>query len=178
MFLKLKYIVGQKPVLIGSSIVFVVFMVGVLPWINYLNGIYIGVSLSPDTSLFYSPSAFYQMLFDYGDDGRRFYILIRWTFDLIYPLVYGLFLMVVLVRINKEHFKNYLILFPLLGVVFDYLENTFATLLMGLYPSQFSSLVYILEIMSILKWLFIGLSMYLIVFKFVSKVYSRFLHKT
>lgn len=174
MFNQVIKVLNKKSILVITSVIFVLFMAVVLPWINYLNGIYIGVSMSPDTSLFYSPSAFYQMLYDYGQEGRNFYILIRWTFDLIYPFVYGLFLVVAFIHVKKENLKYYMILLPILGVIFDFLENISATILIAIYPSQSNLLVYILQIMSFLKWLFLGISIVLLLIYTIKKVYCYY----
>ena len=47
---------------------------------------------SPDTSFFYSPADLAAMAEAYGPDGRQAYVYARYTFDVAWPLVYGLFL--------------------------------------------------------------------------------------
>ena len=51
-----------------------------------------GREVSPDTSLFYTPTELYQMAEAYEAEGRQAYIHARWTFDLVFPLVYVAFL--------------------------------------------------------------------------------------
>ncbi|MBK6645342.1 MAG: hypothetical protein IPG44_06250 [Anaerolineales bacterium] len=71
--------------------VFVFFMIVVLPQQAQKAEAYSG-GTSPDTSYIYSAGDLYQMAEDYGAEGRAAYIYARFTFDLVFPLVYGFFL--------------------------------------------------------------------------------------
>ncbi len=71
--------------------VFVTFMIVVLPQQAQKAEAYSG-GTSPDTSYIYSAGDLYQMAEDYGAEGRAAYIYARFTFDLVFPLVYGFFL--------------------------------------------------------------------------------------
>lgn len=172
-------IIKSRKILMISSIVFGVFMVVVLPMISYINQRYIGVSFSPDTSFFYTSHHFYQMIDLYGDQGRNLYIIIRWTFDLIYPLVYGLFLIMVLYHVHMNKSKAMTLLwFPLLGVIFDYGENIVATILIGVFPKQLNALVYMMQVFSLLKWLFIGLSLVMIFYQLYRMIRQKQLNQS
>jgi hypothetical protein len=82
----------NKKIYMIIIIIFILFMVLVLPLVNLLSQQWIGVSESPDTMMFYHPNDFYALMTLYGLKGRQIYIILRWTFDLVYPFVYGLFL--------------------------------------------------------------------------------------
>lgn len=156
----------SKKCFVSITLVLILFMVVVLPWINHLNDIYIGVSMSPDTSFFYTPQAFYQMLNDYGSDGRRAYLIIRWTFDLVYPFVYGIFFYLVL---DKLRLKNWVLSLPVLAVVFDFCENIIASYFMIFYEDELDALVYLLQVVSLLKWLMILVIVIMIIYGLFKK---------
>lgn len=79
---------------IGASVVFLLFLSFVLPQIASYSSEAIGQSESPDQSFLYSGSQLYDLAESYGEGGRKTYILLRWTFDLVWPVVYTLFLVV------------------------------------------------------------------------------------
>ena len=51
-----------------------------------------GSAESPDTSFYYSAGDLYRMAEVYGEQGRQAYVRARFTFDVIWPLVYTIFL--------------------------------------------------------------------------------------
>ena len=75
-----------------SLLVFILFMIFVLPDQAAKAEDYSQGGDSPDMSFFYSPEKLFQMAARYGESGRQAYIRARFTFDLIFPAVYGLFL--------------------------------------------------------------------------------------
>ncbi|MCF7923474.1 MAG: hypothetical protein K9L64_00025 [Candidatus Izimaplasma sp.] len=168
-FFSRDFFVSKKTLLI-STIFFVLFMIIVLPTINWLNNHYIGVLESPDTMLFYSSRTFYLLMEEYGESGRNLYILLRWTFDLVYPLVYGLFFMTLLIYLMEKlkKYYNWMLSFALLAVITDYLENIFSTVNVAIFPKEIPTLVYIMQGASLLKWLFI-------VFTVISLIHLTFL---
>ncbi|MFW5889433.1 MAG: hypothetical protein ACOCUD_03535 [Bacillota bacterium] len=163
---------SKKLVPIISTILFILFMILVLPYINRLMQDNLGQLSSPDTMLFYSAETFYSLLLAYGEAGRSLYILLRWTFDLIYPIIYGLFFLSVLTQLMLHNHKiNKTILWiPLLAVVFDLLENTIATILMVNFPVRYNALVYILQIASALKWLMLLITIILIAYYLILRI--------
>lgn len=68
---------------IGASILFLLFLIVVLPQVSTYSNEAIGVSESPDQSFTYSGAQLYELAKSYGEAGRRTYIKLRWTFDLI-----------------------------------------------------------------------------------------------
>ena len=96
---------------------------------------------SPDTSFFYSKDDLYRMADAYGEAGRAAYVRVRFTFDLIWPLVYLFFLGTslswslarALPEGNRWRMLN---LFAVFGWLFDMLENIAASVVMLNYPSH------------------------------------------
>lgn len=116
---------------------------------------------SPDTSLFYSPDDLYRMAETYGPAGRAAYIRIRFTFDLLWPVIYTAFLATVaswLLRRASLPAGNLqlLNLLPLVGMLFDYLENICAALVMGRYPARTPIIDALTPVFTFLKWTFIA----------------------
>ena len=149
---------------ITFSLLFVGFLILVLPRVALYTQSQIGVEESPDMLLFYGKEEFYSMLEAYGQSGRNLYVLLRWTFDLIWPLVYGLFLLATIGYLAKDFQKNKqkkLLVSPLLAVGFDYLENILASIHMLIYPNRIEFLVPVLNLVSILKWGFLVLGFFI-----------------
>ena len=116
---------------------------------------------SPDTSLFYSPADLYAMAEAYGAEGRQAYIQVRFTFDLIWPLVYLFFLATAISCVFGRAFPAGSIwrranLAPFLGTLFDYLENISTSLVMGRYPARTPVVDVLAPAFTVIKWLFVG----------------------
>ncbi|HKJ27204.1 MAG TPA: hypothetical protein VJ965_06180 [Anaerolineales bacterium] len=130
---------------------------------------------SPDTSIYYSPDALFGMAEAYGEDGRAAYIYARFTFDLAFPLVYGAFLLVFvswsLGKVIPEGSRWRLLnLVPVLGVLFDLLENTFTSLVMAGYPMRRELAAVLASVFTPIKWLFVYGSFGLLVIGLVGMV--------
>jgi hypothetical protein len=140
-----------------SALVFGLFIVVVLPaqalaFANVTSG-----SGSPDTSLFYTPSQFYTWALEYGAAGRAHYIRTRVGFDLIWPLVYGAFFYTG-IKIGGLRRREWLANMAIITIFFDYMENIFASVAMGLYPMEVSVIVYVAAVSTLLKWSTLSLS--------------------
>lgn len=143
------------------SIIFLLFTSIALPFVASLTTRVIGVAESPDTSFSFNLEQLFELINSYGKDGRRFYILMRWTFDILWPLIYTLFLgstIAYLARRSNCKFTYKPLYIVLFAVLLDLLENINATILMVLYPIESSIIGYLLFTSSILKWTAIGCS--------------------
>ena len=135
------------------------FMIFVLPGQAEVSQKYSGIS--PDTTFFYQPKKLISAAESYGSEGRQSYIKNRWTFDLVFPLVYVSFLATGISwylreQINKPIYQ--LNLLPLFGGVFDYLENTATTVVMALYPKISYLAAYLASGFTLIKWLLVYVS--------------------
>jgi hypothetical protein len=115
-----------------------------------------GVSL-PDTSFGYTPSDVYAAAEAIGQVGRDEYVEARYTFDLVWPIVYTVFFVVVLSwvfrRVTQPGSRFRLVnLFPIVPLLFDYLENITASIVMTRYPDESPVVVHLLPVFSALKW--------------------------
>jgi len=162
----LKRFIYSKKGLIITSIVFTVFIVLVLPYVSSLTEEMTHSTFSPDTGFFYSIEDFNQAMIQYGQTGRNFYILMRWTFDVIWPMVYFTFFTTILFHLSSKHIKNqnYIILVPIAAVIMDLLENLLASINVGIFPNQAVFLLRMLQVFSMLKWISIGLILIAIIY--------------
>lgn len=121
-----------------------------------------GMTESIDTNFNFNPSLIYPIVKRYGDKGRAFYIRQRWTFDLVFPLVYGvpfwLTMKKFLPRVSLEKF-HFVADLALVATAFDYLENIVFTILVALYPTEIGVLPVIGIVMSLFKWTSLSLAM-------------------
>jgi hypothetical protein len=148
--------------------IFILFLLIVLPDQSKKAAEYTPENGSFDTSFYYSPSSVDEKIDAYGDDGRTAYIINRWTFDLIFPLVYGLFIFSAVSfsvkRFQGEILSSWLwVLVAPMAVFFDLMENTFVSLAMGFYPHQYMIFAYLASISTVLKWVFVNTGMVLAV---------------
>lgn len=143
--------------------VFVVFTITVLPAQSAQAERSTGGANVPDLSFYYSAEQLYGMAESYGAEGRDEYIRARFTFDLVWPLVYGFFLVTSLSWLSGRALQDesrwgMANLLPLAGIVFDYLENISTSLVMLRYPQECWLAANFAGVATTLKWACIGIS--------------------
>jgi hypothetical protein len=116
---------------------------------------------SPDMSLFYSPERLYQLADAYGAEGRQAYIRARFTFDVIWPLVYVVFLSTAISWVYGKAFEagswwQRMNLAPVLGALFDYVENLSTSLVMWRYPDRTAVVDVLAPVFTLVKWILVG----------------------
>ena len=100
-----------------------------------------GEQISPlDTRFSYSLQEVNYLFENLGIEGRELYATIVGSVDMIYPIVYGILFMLVLVfllrKLSGHKSKLILIaLLPVLGSLFDYFENFHILKLLQKYPT-------------------------------------------
>jgi hypothetical protein len=159
-------------VVIASTFVFFLIIFFVLPWQGSRLGEDTGGNPTPDLSFFYSVNDLYSWAESYGEDGRASYIRTRFTFDIVWPLIYTVFLFSsiggMLYRSGlKDTFVNKLLLVPLGSMIFDYLENVSSSIVMWRYSLRTPIVDYAVTVFTPIKWIILGLS-------FVAYFYSLF----
>lgn len=165
------------PRLIILSIIFVLFVLTALPATNNYLVKETGEFRAPDTSLIYSPEDLYQMAKNYGLAGRDAYIQLRWTFDIIWPILYTLFLVLWTKKLLEYRPNNkitkYLFVVPLVGMTFDFLENIGATIVMFRYPLGSGLIAGITPLMTFLKWFTLGGSFLTIIILLIKIAFGK-----
>jgi hypothetical protein len=154
-------------VAVAGLIIFLLFSALVLPQQATEAAQETGSSDSPDMSFFYSPSDLYEMAEAYGEQGREAYVEARFTFDLIWPLVYTLFLATAISWVFGRAFApdspwKRANLAPLLAAILDYFENLSTSLVMLRFPDQTPLVDLLAPVFTALKWTFLGASFVLL----------------
>jgi len=115
---------------------------------------------SPDTSLFYKSENLYRFAEVYGEEGRTAYIRARFTFDVIWPITYLIFLVTSiswLLRKANLNGSNWglLNLVPILGTIFDFFENGSTAVVMARFPQKTIIIDTLAGVFTLFKWIFI-----------------------
>lgn len=149
--------------------IFLLFTALVLPSQSRIAEERTGGGDSPDTSFFYTQDDLFRMAEQYGEEGRQAYVRARYTFDVIWPLVYLAFLTTGIGWFGnqlslKKPLLDWAVLVPWLATLFDYLENAAASLVMAFYPLQLAIPAGLAPLFTMLKWIFIysAFALYLI----------------
>lgn len=160
-----------SPWLFAAAIVhFALFMALVLPGQSAKASEGAPEGASFDTSLFYTPAQAFDRAAAHAPEARFAYIAARWSFDLAFPLVYGLFALAGwafgLSRLGPwlatpwaglNAARPRLALVALLGPAFDFAENIAATVIMASVPARPLGWGIAASLATPLKWLFVVL---------------------
>ena len=151
-------------VTLSALVIFALFTALVLPGQSAKAP---GDGSSPDLSLFYSAGDLYDMAESYGPEGRQAYVRARFTFDLVWPLVYTFFLVTAVSWVFRRAFApesrwQRANLFPVLAALFDYLENVSTSLVMLRFPARTPIVDLLAPVFTFSKWAFLGASFVLL----------------
>jgi len=145
-------------------VIFIAFMVLVLPGqaTNTASD-----EKTPDLSFMYSVTELYEMAESYGEQGRVDYVKARFTFDLVWPIVYTFFLVTAISWLFGKTTSAASIwqranLFPILAMALDYLENISTSIVMVRFPVQTPIIDMLATVFTPLKWIFVGASFVLL----------------
>lgn len=155
--------VSTGPVTLLALAMFVGLTAWVLPQQAARAAEAAGGAGSPDMSFFYSPGDLYRWAEAYGASGRQAYVRARFTFDLVFPLVYLFFLATATSWMAGRVFPPHSLwqranLAPLVGTLFDYCENVSAAVVMVRYPDRTPVVDLLAPVFTGLKWVALGAS--------------------
>jgi hypothetical protein len=144
----------------AALVIFALFMAFVLPGQSAKAPEGTPGGASFDTSLFYTPAQAFDRAAAHTPGARFAYIAARWSFDLAFPLVYGLFSLAGwafgIARLGPWlAARPRLALVALLGPAFDFAENIAATVIMASVPARPLGWGITASIATPLKWLFV-----------------------
>lgn len=164
--------------LLFSTVLFILFLVFVLPAQADQAQTYSAQTGSPDTSFFYSRQQLFDMAEDYGEAGRQAYVQARFSFDLIFPLVYTFFLITSISWLlrrsaQKQSIDRRVNLLPAGALILDVLENICAAAVMAAYPTRLPVFAWLATVFTPLKWLMVGINFLLLLVIFILFVHSR-----
>jgi hypothetical protein len=155
-------------VALSTLLIFLLFTALVLPAQSSRAKMETNTAGSPDMSFFYTAADLYKMADAYGEAGRVAYIRARFTFDLIWPVVYTIFLTTAISWVFRKAFEPYSLwqrmnLVPLFAALFDYLENISTSLVMQQFPNRIPLVAMLASIFTMGKWILIGSSFILLI---------------
>ncbi len=162
------YRISSSYLAIISTVIFMLFLILVMPDQTAQAALYSAEAGAPDTTVFYSVDNLLHMAESYGEQGRQAYIHARFTFDLAFPLVYTFFLAVCTswmldrLRLSGNNWRL-LNLLPLAAMVFDFLENSCTAIVMAAYPHGRPLAAQLAVIFTPMKWLFVAAAFVLLV---------------
>jgi len=147
-------------VTVSTLILFLVFTATILPIQSEQAKAQSGTT-SPDMSFFLTVKELYEIAESYGENGRVAYVWARFTFDLVWPIVYTLFLASGISWLYSRSFSTdskiqRANLVPVIGMVLDYIENITASIVMLGYPERTPMVDMATVIVTPLKWVFVG----------------------
>ncbi len=158
-----------------ALVIFILFTIIALPYFARQSLEQTGISKSPDTSFIYGRIDLYRMAELYGEEGRAYYIINRWTFDVVWPLIYGSFIVLgIAYYIGKNHPRlSKMIILPLSAVLFDFLENTGASIVFCRYPTRTPIIDSLTPLFTFGKWLLLGFSFFALAALATEALYRR-----
>ena len=165
-------------VTLAAMVVFVAFTILVLPRQAAGTEAEIGSAESPDMSFYYSADDLYRMAEAYGEQGRRAYVRARFTFDVVWPVVYTVFLGTAISWVFRRAFApdsrwQRANLVPLLGALFDYLENLSTSIVMLRYPDQTAVVDGLAPLFTMVKWVFVNGSFVVLLVGVLASIWRR-----
>jgi hypothetical protein len=129
-----------------------------------------------DLTFGFNPQKTLDMVANYSTEARAYYAATEMTTDVIYPIVYSLFLGIVLSLLfkNKSYSPHILInILPFLSLIFDYLENITIVSLLKIYPTQYQTIATLCELFKILKWLSFAIVILLIIYGLIKLTFEK-----
>ena len=132
-----------------------------------------------DLLFFYTPDKVYSMIEAYGQAGRADYRLFELTGDIIYPIVYTLLFSLLLSWLFQRGFPTNSLMrryntLPFGAWLFDLLENIGIVSMLSIYPSTPSMLAWLTALFTLIKWLFAGASLVLMLIGLIKAASNRF----
>ncbi len=128
-----------------------------------------------DVRWFYTPAQALEALSKFGEAGRQIYFSFL-ALDFLFPLIYALALSLLLSKLlrlaGQERYLP-LNLLPLLAAAFDYLENIHVLAMLLLFPSVHPALAMIAATGTLMKQVFLLMSLLLLVLVSCRAVWLR-----
>ena len=115
-----------------------------------------------DLSFGFTPENGYNIIESYGEKGREVYLFVESFIDILYPIAYTISSILLLSFLFKKNgFTKYplLNLLPLIGMVFDMLENFGIIQILKAFPEKVDFWAKFASNSGILKWGFFGITL-------------------
>ena len=121
-----------------------------------------------DLQIAYTPYQAYKLIDNMSANDRRNYMIGEMTIDVIYPIIYTFLFSFILLLLFP---KNLIIPFLPYGAMFsDFFENFGIVSMLWHYPDKLMYVGWITSVFSSLKWIFVAISVFLIVIGIAKKL--------
>lgn len=111
-----------------AIVLFVIAMIFFLPMMDKANG----ELETPDSDFWYDAKRLSEIRLSYDDEQAKNYVETRWTYDVVWPIVYGFFMFSTIrymtQSLKKRNIVSILRVLPFVAVFFDFIENTMCSL--------------------------------------------------
>jgi hypothetical protein len=146
---------------------YIVFAAFVLRWAESQIKDFSGGTGPLDLVFNYSSDQVYQMLKSYNGEGREFYAIIELTADMVYPIIYSLFLSLLIIFLCKKLYIQDRIIkvafvVPVIALAADCCENICITVMLLNYPYKLNTVAEAANIFTMIKWVFLMASIMLV----------------
>jgi hypothetical protein len=136
-----------------------------------------------DLMFFYTPTEAFAMIEKYSPAGRAFYTKLELTMDILYPVIYTLFLGLAISWLFQRAFKpeskmQKWNVTPVGAWLFDLLENIGIICLLAVFPSQPVLVAWLTMLVGLIKWAFTILSIGLVLVGLAKAAINRFQKQT
>lgn len=159
------------------------FMGFVMPLVGGLQESNPGAQGALDLRFFSMPGRMFEMIESYGEYGRAFYRSTELTVDLLHPILYTLGLGLLISWLFQRGYKPdekmlRMNVVPVGAWFFDLLENLGIVILLSSFPAQWAPVAWLTTIFTMIKWIFAGASMLLILLGLVMAAKNGFKKQT
>ena len=178
----MKTLINQKTIgriALISTVIFIIFVITVLPN-EAQKSTSMGLLISPDTLFYYTASKLYDIAQSYGMIGRQFYVRQRFTFDLIWPVIYTAFTfftaLYFIYKLDRLNWAKFLLSFSVFAFIFDILENISLSIVMTRYPKETFLLDHLAGFMTAAKWVTLSFSfliLFILLYDFMRLIFSQ-----
>jgi hypothetical protein len=131
-----------------------------------------------DSMFAYTPTQVYDVISDYGEQGRQHHTVTELTADLLYPILYSLLLSLLATLIFRRAFATTSFMqklwrLPFVAALTDYGENATVVTLLLRYPQKLTGVAWAASLFTTAKWALVGVSFILIVVGLVASLIKR-----
>ena len=131
-----------------------------------------------DVMFAYTPTQVYDVISDYGEQGRQHHAVTELTADLVYPILYSVLLSLLMTLIFRRafataSFMQKLWLLPFAAALTDYAENISIVGMLLRYPQKLTGVAWAASLFTTAKWVLVAVSFILIVVGLVALIIKR-----
>ena len=163
--------------ILAFLVVVVAMNVVVFPFVARRMAEAAGASVRPlDLRFSYSQEQAYTTLLALGDHGRRLYGFVEGTIDVFYPVLYALFLFLLIERLlrgTRPRWLDLAALVPFAAMVFDWLENAAILAMIARFPRPPGAVATLGSAFTTLKWVAFLLTLVVLLYAAARRVAMR-----